>query len=138
MISLLNTVLAYLIRFLHIALILFMCLVPFVSSDPVLMATHMTASFGMMFHWLLNSDVCFLTEVESYLRGIPHKTSFFYHLVSPVYVIPDQKLKQLVWVITAILTSISTYKFIKHRKEFVYMLKLVLFPEKTTQKQEDD
>lgn len=103
-----------------------MVLVPFVTNDPMIMATHITSSIGMMFHWYLNSDVCFLTQVESYLRGIPSDKSFFYHLVSPIYVIADQKLRKIVWIITILLTCVSGYKFYKYRDVFIDTLHKVL------------
>lgn len=99
---------ANVVRLLHILLILFIVVVPFVKRVHwTFLLLHTSASILLLLHWFAHEDTCALTYLESYLRGVPVKQSFMYDLVSPVYKIEDEQLKKIVSICTIILGLIS-------------------------------
>lgn len=99
-----NVVLANLIRTLHFLLIAFVVVVPFLYVWPneslvvklwPLLILHFTVCVSLLVHWKFNDDTCFLTVVESSLRGIPMKNSFMHSIVSPIYKIQNDTIKQV-------------------------------------------
>lgn len=78
-----------------------------------LLCLHIATSILLLLHWYVNEDECALTSIESYLRGVPSTNSFIYDLVSPVYKINDENLKQFVTIVTVILGSGSVYQLYK-------------------------
>jgi hypothetical protein len=76
---------ADLIWILHMVLICFVVLVPFIGH-PGLVLINLIFMIGIAFHWILNNNVCCLTEFESFLRGIDDRSeTFFGKLIGPVY-----------------------------------------------------
>ena len=76
---------ANLIWLIHMALISFIALVPFIGSIPLVLI-DLVLMLGVAGHWLLNSNVCCLTELELFLRGLTDRSeTFFGRLVGPVY-----------------------------------------------------
>lgn len=107
-------VLAKIISFLHLLLVIFVVAVPFLPNvDWKILAIHVTLTVCLMLHWLMNSDTCALTLLESALLGVDEKQSFMYKLVSPVYKIKDENLSKIVKTLVPILTVISAYKLHK-------------------------
>jgi hypothetical protein len=82
--------LLYLINILHLLLILFIVITPFLNTNYYLLIHIIIVPF-IILHWLTNSNVCALTIGEYYLRekitGVPvqNQDSFFARLVEPVY-----------------------------------------------------
>lgn len=85
---------ADLIFLLHILIFLFVVLVPFIGS-PLLVLLNLIFMIGILFHWVLGSDVCALTVLESYIRGQPMTETFFGRLFGPMYRI-DFKTSKLI------------------------------------------
>ena len=99
---------ANVVRLLHILLIMFIVVVPFIIRVHwTFLLLHASASILLLLHWFAHEDTCALTYLESYLRGVPVKQSFMYDLVSPVYKIEDAQLKKLVSIATIILGLVS-------------------------------
>ena len=97
---------------LHVIFILFMVIAPFTWNIPTL-ALHASSAITMMIHWVANSNMCFLTFVESKLRNVDCENSFIHKIVSPVYDINDGTIGGIVWILTIILFLVSIYKIIK-------------------------
>ena len=111
------------IRVMHIGLIIFVCVMPFSGAEtsaPYLL--HLVVVAGLLFHWLFHTDVCALTLLESSLRGTTNDKSFIHSLVSPIFKIPDVKLRRLVMKITVILglTSLSMLVVQVTRRGFLW------------------
>lgn len=66
----------------------------------------------------MNSDICGLTVLESYLRGIEMKETFINRIISPIYTIDNKSI----WIITIILLITSINKLLKN-DEFILTLK---------------
>jgi hypothetical protein len=97
-------IVANIIWFLHVCLIFFIILTPFLPNIPwTFLVLHFTTVITLLVHWLCNNDACFLTFVESSVRGIDRKESFMHSLVSPVYDIKDDQVRSLVKNITPLL-----------------------------------
>ena len=71
----------------------------------------------LWFHWILNDDTCALTLIEQKLRGLNpsecKKKSFFFNLVSPVYKIQDDAIRQAAWVASIGLWLVTVSKVMK-------------------------
>ena len=51
---------------------------------------------SLITHWMLNSDMCFLTELERIVRGNDtSRNSFLKRLIRPLYIISDKNIKDL-------------------------------------------
>jgi len=105
-----SEVLALIIRLIHYAIILFIVLVPHVSENPDVLLIHIAGSVTLMAHWLMNSNICSLTVLESSLRGIPMHESFMHKIVSPIYDISDETLCNVSWIVTLFNAIISGKK----------------------------
>lgn len=105
--------LANVVFVLHLLLIIFMITVPFVEVPWSINLLHFTVVGSIIIHWLANDDSCFLTLLESKLRGIPTTSSFMYSLVSPVYQVKDETLSQIGKIALPVLGGVSLYKLLQ-------------------------
>lgn len=88
--SFLNDTILILINTLHLLVILFVLLAPFSNSNYLLLLHIIVVPF-IIFHWVLNNNLCCLTIMEAYIKekttGV--KTSldecFVYQIVAPIY-----------------------------------------------------
>ncbi len=71
------------IKLIHLLFIMFIILVPLISSDSYILFLHLLAIPTMMFHWLLNSDKCILTEIEK--RITKRNDTFIGSVLGPIY-----------------------------------------------------
>lgn len=92
----------------HLCVIAFVVFVPFFGTDNLL-AIHSFAVPGMMLHWITNSQRCFLTILESKLRGFPETDNrlFLHRLVSPVYSVNHHEYHQYIYVVTVALWCVT-------------------------------
>lgn len=118
-----------LIRTLHVALIMFVILVPFVRNDRdwTLDALHVVVCLSLLVHWKMNNDACFLTLLESWILQTPLERSFMHQLVSPIYKIDDDELNNLVTYITMALASITATSLYRKRKQVTHDISRLLF-----------
>lgn len=100
---------AWLVRALHMLFVSAMILAPW-SAVPRAVVAHAIVTPILWLHWYLNDDTCFLTLVESKLRGIKHTSSFFHTLVNPVYKIADDTVRKAAWTISGILWAVSLWR----------------------------
>ena len=100
---------AGLVRVLHILLVAWVVLTPFLGSDPMLVL-HLVFVPFLWLHWFLNQDTCALTVLEQSLRGVSADRSFFHSLVSPVYKIRDADVRAAAWVASVLLWLVTLRK----------------------------
>jgi hypothetical protein len=101
--------LANVIFMVHLLFILFMVIIPF-TENSLLHILHITTTVTLLVHWVLNSDACFLSLLESKIRNIEYTESFISRIVSPVYKLNDNSV---VYIITILLSLISVTKLSK-------------------------
>lgn len=106
-----NTLKADIIRIIHICIILYILLTPFIVTDESLLTIHVFCCIALLSHWYFNSDECILTLLESKLRGISTEESFINNIISPIY----KTSYDFTTILTIILMIISFYKIIKNK-----------------------
>ncbi len=111
----------YLIRFIHLVLILFVLVVPFTGNIKLLYEHVIIVPF-LLAHWLTNSDHCMLTYLERITRDVltndPKETDCVTcQIIEPVFNITSSKQQNnIIYVITTILWFISFSKVYKNLK----------------------
>jgi hypothetical protein len=98
---------------LHVILVVYMCIYPLVSIHSHDLLLHAFMLCSIMLHWLFNSDVCALTEIEYGLRKmydnkstLRRDTTCFGSVISPVYKVSNI----VVYKLTILLTMYTVYK----------------------------
>lgn len=121
-----SKLLANAIRVLHLLLIVFVVCTPFLFLLPdsyvpeklwPLLILHFTVCLSLLVHWKFNNDTCFLTVVESTLRGVPMQSSFMHSIVSPVYKIQNDTLKDVSNIAVPVLMGLVLWQLVSRRKE---------------------
>lgn len=111
----------YLIRFIHLALILFVLVVPFTGNIKLLYEHVIIVPFLMM-HWLTNADHCMLTYLERITRDVltsdPKESDCITcQIIEPVFNITSSKQQNnIIYIITTVLWFISLSKVYKNLK----------------------
>ncbi len=107
-------VVASLIRVIHVVVVLFIGLTPFHynAAWPTLLM-HVTSSLSLLVHWYFNDDSCFLTLLETKMRGVDVTESFIHQLVSPFYKVHDKVVRTFVFKATLLLAAISSIRLVK-------------------------
>jgi hypothetical protein len=103
-------ILANVIAMLHVILISFVTFTPFVKVTNGLLCLHIVTCVGLLCHWLVNDDGCFLTILEAYLRGIDKSESMMHRIISPLYKIDDVALRKTVTFSTICLCALSFWR----------------------------
>ena len=112
-----NLLLANIVKIIHILFIIFVILTPFIKNIIwLILVLHIVIIISLIVHWITNQDVCFLTWLECYLKGIPSKDSFIHSLVSPIYKIENDQLKLLSYIITPLLGFISMSRLFTNKQ----------------------
>jgi len=107
--------LAGLVRLIHLAIVIFIVVSPFMKKRNWMVdVLHVVSVITLVAHWYMDEDTCFLTYLESALRGIPVQESFVYSIVSPVYKISDEEIKSLVMIATPVLGMISFMRILNN------------------------
>lgn len=101
--------LAGLIYIVHVIVILFVVIAPFLNI-PGLLTLHIVYTICLMTHWYFNNNICCLTVAEGYLRGIKPSETFIHEFIKPMYDINENVLNKYIWIITIIMFLISSYK----------------------------
>lgn len=115
--------LLYLIRLIHILLVMFVVITPFLNTNAYLLL-HVIITPFIMLHWATNDNTCALTVAEYYLREIitnkpvDRSQCFMSQLIDPVYDFKknNQEMSFYIYAFTIGLFSISLYKLIKKKK----------------------
>ena len=117
--------LADLIKIIHLALVAFVIIVPFVKTSWPVDIIHIGTVITLLAHWFANDDGCFLTLVESYFRGVPTTSSFMHGIVNPIYKIQDEHLSQIALVVTPLLGLASAFKLYGKRAHMMHDLDII-------------
>jgi hypothetical protein len=106
---------ADLIWIFHVLLVFFVVLVPFVGH-PGLVLINLIFMIGIAGHWILNNNVCCLTEFESFFRGIDDRSeTFFGKLIGPVYGLNNSWSQ---WIGLLFLIAVSIWRLLKAWREY--------------------
>ena len=105
------SVAADIVRLIHLALVIFVVVTPFIGKHASwsVLVLHCMTVITLVVHWMTGQSACFLTMMESALRGIPTGKSFMHSIVSPVYQIEDVDLRHIVHRVTPVLGLISAF-----------------------------
>lgn len=112
-------VLALIVKLIHIAFIIYLLMYPFTNVDTYCKTAveetlfhllYLMVCVSLLVHWFLNDDTCFLTLVESKLRGKPISDGFIYSIVSPVYKFPQRHLTEISYALVLINMIIVSFK----------------------------
>ena len=74
----------------HVIIASFLFFCPFLSQYKAVDDLHILFMFSIVLHWILNNNVCMLTELEYHFRklngeSIEKKQTFFAKIVNPLY-----------------------------------------------------
>jgi hypothetical protein len=97
------------VRLLHFILFLYIVCVPFLplnTSTEWLFQIYFYLAPFLLIHWFLEDDTCALTELESYLSGVPKTETFVGRILSPIFLISDKSIT----IFTILLYIIVLYK----------------------------
>jgi hypothetical protein len=106
--------LTWLIRAIHLVVVLFFVFAPFSSSESVL-TLHLVMTPFLLLHWITNQSVCALTELEKCLTGKTedHHT-FMGQIMGPIYTFQSPENETIfVWGTLVVLWLITLYKLQK-------------------------
>ncbi len=111
-----NIILLRLISLIHILLLLFVTVMPFINSNYFLLIHFIIVPF-IILHWICNENTCFLTLVEKYLRlkvygYVDPNDCLTCRLIEPVYDFKKnhKQFTVFIYVITIILWLITSYR----------------------------
>ena len=107
-----NLLLGYLIRVIHILVVLFV-LLGVLLKDNLLILLHLVTCIGIIVHWITNNQLCCLTVLESILLKKPISETFLNKIFEPIYKIPTGNFKPM-RVIMIIIIAISCFKLINN------------------------
>lgn len=114
--SFINDTLLLLINILHLIVIIFVLCAPFSNSNYLLLLHFIIVPF-IMFHWILNNNICCLTVAEKIIRkktigvNIKDEDCFTYQLVAPIYDFSKnhETFSIFIYMLTISVWLISTY-----------------------------
>jgi hypothetical protein len=123
--NLINNTLLF-INIIHIIFILLIIIIPFSSSNYLLIMYILLVPF-IILHWVLNENTCCLTVLEQNIRNkttglkINKKDTYIHKLIAPIYDLKknNQNLSTYIYTITIILWLLSCgglYKNYKNNK----------------------
>ena len=104
-----NELLANVIWTIHLLVVLSVIFIPFFGNEKLLKTYIIVIPF-LFFHWATNNDTCFLTVLESNLRDLDKKNTFFQRIIEPIYIIPNDDIGLASKFITMIFYYISLYR----------------------------
>jgi hypothetical protein len=79
---------------LHAFVVLLGILIPFIGTPHILSMYSIIIPF-LFYHWAVNDDTCFLTQVEVYVTDTPKERTFMGRLIGPIYNLPDDVIGKL-------------------------------------------
>lgn len=116
---------ANIIFVIHVLVVLFFVVTPFLDVDKYgpLLILHALSTIFIWFHWWLNDDTCALTVIEGQMRGLTWEEcksgkSFFHKIVSPIYKIEDEQVREISWGISFVLWIITMAKITRRPDVF--------------------
>ncbi len=80
---------------LHAAFVLLGLLIPFMKNKRLLELYSIIIPF-LFYHWAINNDTCFLTNLEMLATDTPKDRTFMGRLIGPVYSISDDDIGKVI------------------------------------------
>ena len=104
----------YLVSGVHLSVILFVVLSPFIGSIDILLL-HLVVIPFLVAHWVFNNDTCFLTELEKLLSGRSKSDLITYKIMSPIYRFIGSNIEhsRIIYIVTTILWTISFVRLVR-------------------------
>ena len=115
-----SPILANIIHGFHLLIILFILIIPFTNIISLLVV-HVAFSLCLLVHWHMNENICALSVLESYLRGVDRNTTFTHSFIAPVYDISSSDWSDVCTILTIVLMYISFYKIMTSEKFILSM-----------------
>lgn len=106
----LQTLLANIIFTIHAAVIVWSIATPFITNETGMLVIHIAFVLGVMFHWMMNSNLCALSVIEAYMRNVHYTESFMHRLIGPIYDIHESEWITICYIVCAIVISVSIFK----------------------------
>jgi hypothetical protein len=114
--------LLYLINIIHICIVLFVVIIPFLNSNYFLLLHLIIVPF-IILHWATNNNTCALTVAEYYItelvtgKPVNKSKTFFGRLIEPVYDFNknNQDESIFLYIVTIGLVSLSIGKLIRKK-----------------------
>jgi hypothetical protein len=106
----LNSALTSLVKLIHISLIAFIVLTPFLTNNRTILLVHLQILFYIVFTWLFNKGQCGLTQFEKYLTGRSEEDGFIYSIVKPIIDVKEHRFNQIIFLCVMMLGALSMYK----------------------------
>jgi hypothetical protein len=83
-----------LIFLIHVLVVFAGIAIPFIGSPQILTLYSIIIPF-LFYHWAVNDDTCFLTQVEVFVTDTPKERTFMGRLVGPIYNLSDDTIGKL-------------------------------------------
>ena len=110
-----NTRLADIIHYFHLALMIVGFVLPF-SNDVLHLRMYSLAIPFLLLHWSLNDDTCAFTAAEQLIRGEKDKSkTFIGQVMQGIYILPDE-----VWSKVLKMTYFSLWIIVQWRLGQLY------------------
>lgn len=93
----------------HVAIVLTFAIIPFLSDQRLLMMYSLVIPF-LFYHWAINDDTCFLTQLECMFTNEPKERTFMGRVVGPVYKLSDDAIGKLLKTIMFALWFLVQWK----------------------------
>ena len=103
-----NTLLIKIIQFIHILLILYIILGPFILPNHT--KNIISILLLILYRWITNNDTCTLTTIENKLTN--NNNGFIYRIVSPIYNIRESTFNKQLYIISILWIIFLTSKII--------------------------
>jgi hypothetical protein len=82
------------IFFIHVLIVITGIVVPFIGTPQILSLYSIIVPF-LFYHWAVNDDTCFLTQVEVLVTSTPKERTFMGRLIGPIYNLSDDMIGKL-------------------------------------------
>jgi hypothetical protein len=99
----------FVIRALHLLIILFIILSPFIDNKQIKTYVLVFLSY-LIFQYITGYRKCGLTELEYKIMGKEYKNGFLYRLINPMINIPEFYLDEIVQGVHIILIFVLYYQ----------------------------
>lgn len=104
-----NVVATKIIQLIHLLLCIAIITGPFVIKNRYFLKVYVICVMLIIFHWVINNDMCALTVIESWISGKPSDQTFIGRIVKPIYNIKNTQIMN----VTLILLLISLIRLNK-------------------------
>lgn len=104
-----NHIFLYFIKIIHLLLILFVILCPFVTNNKQLIHTNITLLFYFLFKWIINDEKakCGLTQLEYYISGKEYEDGFIFRIIKPLVYIEEKTFNDVLLIIVILLLLLN-------------------------------